>query len=235
MDSPAFLHSFGSTSESESICEILSQGELIIQEIRNLGKQLGIEDVEERLSKCESMVLLRKLHWRFQKIGDILGMAEALKVGVADAGVLDKMTSRRVDKIHDELSTQVMGNYRERYLKTVSEQCGCIMFSVPPMEGNEFIVPIRDADELFKESVEMFNCVYLYVDLIMREKRYFYAVNKPQRATLEIRLGSPTANHTLGQLKLKKNLQPSAETLSFVNMWFKNAVKAMSKSPLPLP
>lgn len=240
-NSAVFPHLLGSINESESprgIRRRLSEGERLIREIGNLGKQLGLREVEERVSKCETMSQIRNLHRRWQEIKDILRMAEILKVEVAEAGTLDKMTSREIRKIHDGLITQVRRNNRENYFQGILKKYGSIMFPAPPLKGNEFIVPLRDADELYNESVEMHNCVSSYVDIIMQKQRYVYAVKKPQRATLEIRLngvsGEPTSQPILGQLKLKKNALPSIETLSYVKAWIKNANKAKETSPLPL-
>ena len=240
-NSPVFLHLLSSTNESESpqsIRRILSQGERMIREIGDLGKRLGFGGVGERLSKCRTMAQIRKLHWRWQEIKNILKMAENLNVDVAEADALDKLSTRAIEKISDELFTKTKKNNREHYFKGVLEKYGSIMFPAPPIKGNEFIVPIRDADELYKESIEMEHCVSSCVDSIMQKKCYIYAVTKPERATLEIWLDRdserPAFNPILGQLKLKKNALPSVKTLSFVKTWIENTGKVTKKSLLVL-
>ncbi|HUI90835.1 MAG TPA: hypothetical protein VLX68_01180 [Chitinivibrionales bacterium] len=240
-NSPAFLHLLSSTDESESprsLRRILSEGDRLIREAGTVGKQLDLKEVEERVLKCGTMAQLKRLHWRWQEIKNILRMSEELNVKVAEAGALDKMSTRAIGKISGKLITKVRKNNRGNYLNGVLEKYGSIMFPTPPIKGNESIVSIRDADELYRESMEMEHCVSSYVDSIMQNKCYTYAVKKPERATLEIWLDKDSEksafNPILGQLKLKKNALPSIETLSFVKAWIENTGKVTKKSPLVL-
>ena len=231
-NSAVFFYLLGSMNGTESpqiIRRALSEGDRLIRDCGTLGRQLCLENVKERISNCGTMAQLRKLHRRWQQIRDILRMAEVLKEEADKAGVLDKMTSRRISRIHDGLIVEMKKNSRENYFKGILEKYGTIMFPAPPLKGNEFIVPIRDAGELYDEGMEMHHCVSSYVDAVMQKQCYIYAVTKPQRATLEIRFdgapSGPPSNVALRQLKLKRNILPSREILSLVNIWFEKAMK----------
>lgn len=235
-NSSVFLHLLGSMSGTESpqiIRRVLSEGDRLIRDCGTLGKRLCLEDVKERISNCGALAQLRKLHRRWQQIGDILRMTEVLKVEADKGSVLDKMTAHKIGRIHDGLIVETRKNNRESYFKGILEKYGSIMFPAPPLKGNEFIIPIRDAGELYDEGTWMHHCVSSYVGAIMQKHCYVYAVIKPQRATLEIRLdresGNLTSNPALGQLKLKRNILPSRETLSLVNSWLRNAAKTLGE------
>lgn len=235
-NSEVFFHLLGSMNGMESpqiTRRILAEGNRLIRDCSTLGRQLCLENVKERISNCGTMAQLKKLYRRWKQISDIARMAEVLKVEADKAGVLDKMTSRRIGRIHDGLVVEMKKNSRESYFKGILEKYGSIMFPAPPLKGNEFIVPIRDAGELYDESIEMHHCVSTYVDAIMQKQCYIYTVIKPQRATLEVRLnkefGNLTSSPALGQLKLKRNTLPSAETLSLINSWLRNAAKTLGE------
>jgi PcfJ-like protein len=229
---PTFLSLLGSASETEStqsLGRILAEGEHLIREIEIIGRNLRLGDGKEKVSNCSSMAQIRKLYRRREEIRDILRMGETLKVSTPTAKALDKMSVRAVSKMHDNLSTEARKNNRENYLKEAMKKYGTIIFPKEPITGNENIVPITDAAKLYDESLEMHHCVSSYLDSIMKEQCYIYSVTQPQRATLEIRFdkepGRPPTNLVLGQLRLKRNILPSRETLSLVNIWFERATR----------
>jgi hypothetical protein len=105
-NSPAFLHLLSSTNKSEppqKIRRILFRGERMIREVGDLGKQLGLREVDKRISKCKTIDEIEKLHCKWYNIKSLLSMAKELNMAVAKEDVLDKMGVRAIKRISDKL------------------------------------------------------------------------------------------------------------------------------------
>lgn len=86
--------------------------------------------------------------------------------------------------LHDELSEQ-----SQRIMNVAGEKP--VSFPTPPVQGNDFIVPITDSRMLWQEAKEQHNCVFEYLnDIVITQKIYLYQVHTPQRCTLALEKNS---------------------------------------------
>lgn len=90
-----------------------------------------------------------------------------------------------------------------------------------PISGNDHIIPIRSANELIQEGINMKHCLATYLDKVMDGKSFIYKVVFPERATLELR--KKQNKYFVAQLKRERNAEPSDATWELVNNWLKIA------------
>lgn len=91
-------------------------------------------------------------------------------------------------------------------------------FGAPPIPGDWNIKAILTPTELRNEGTKMHHCVGCYVESVLRGEAYFYHVNRPESATLQLIL---TENGPkLGQIRLVCNKHPNQKTIACVEKWF---------------
>lgn len=91
-------------------------------------------------------------------------------------------------------------------------------FPPPPLEGSEDIVPLQCHDELIREGHEQHNCVASYAwSVAVEQSTYIYRVTAPERCTLS--LVRTWDGWTVGELKAKRNADPTLATRASVHRW----------------
>lgn len=103
-----------------------------------------------------------------------------------------------------------------------------INYHVPPISGNQDIIPIRNSVELRNEGKIQKHCVASYHQEILKKTCYIYKVLQPERATLELRT-PVNGDYSIAQLRLYCNDLPSEETISSVQQWLNNYKKRQQK------
>ena len=88
----------------------------------------------------------------------------------------------------------------------------------PPIVGNQTIIPIMDSRELLREQLEQENCVYSYLEVILRGEYFIYKIISEERATLGVKI-SPSKKCEIDQLYLKNNKIVSSKTKQLVDNW----------------
>lgn len=93
-----------------------------------------------------------------------------------------------------------------------------LVFPKPPLGGNEKIIPILNAQELWQEGVDMNHCVSSYSRQIAIDKNVFiYKVLGPERCTLSIRKSGKSWR--IDQLKKSSNRHAADSTILLVKSW----------------
>jgi len=92
-------------------------------------------------------------------------------------------------------------------------------FPDAPFRGTEHIQPIATPKDLALEGKEMNHCIGNYGHSMLDGDLAVYRVTYPERATLALERGR--RGWYFGQLKLKDNRDPSAETVAIVEKWLK--------------
>jgi hypothetical protein len=130
---------------------------------------------------------------------------------------------QRIQTVHDELLTEY-----QRQLSTQREETRRRrrrQFPLPPIPGNDDIVPLCGKSELEKESKEQNNCVGSYYKQILSTRDLFvYKVLRPQRATLALLCSDGTWRR--GELKASGNQTVRPDTKSAVDSWLKKHLRA---------
>lgn len=94
----------------------------------------------------------------------------------------------------------------------------------PPvfLEGSLNIVPIENIHELEDEADEMLNCVFSMAESVYKGQISCYRVLAPERATLEVYLGSSGCYEY--ECKLDRAEDPDIVTITAIESWLENAI-----------
>jgi len=96
-----------------------------------------------------------------------------------------------------------------------------IIYPEPPIQGNNYIVPITSKGSLFNEAVSQHHCVKIFHKEILEGSYYVYKILIPERATLGLRITSGQKPQ-IDQLVLERNKNVSAETELIVESLLNN-------------
>ena len=90
---------------------------------------------------------------------------------------------------------------------------------MPPIPGNETIVPLTSPAMLAEEGREQQNCVAAYSQCVAHGNQFIYRVLAPERATLQI-LRTPQG-WQIGELSGPRNQPVSRATHIAVEQWIR--------------
>ena len=147
----------------------------------------------------------------------------------------------QLERLHDKLVEQF--NQKMAELTGRERETAELLlqpFPIPPLLGNENIVPISSKKALIEEGKKQRHCVAVYDEDIIRGQYYVYQVLAPERATLGITIkkkrdNSQQSQITIEQLKGYHNKTVSQATKEAVLLWFndKNNINHKIASSLP--
>ncbi|MGY6275740.1 PcfJ domain-containing protein [Methylomonas sp. MgM2] len=132
---------------------------------------------------------------------------------------------KQVHAIHDHLVNELNQQIRTSSFAAQREHKP---FPVPPLPGNNNIVPITDLMTLHEESLQQRHCVASYDYEIEDGHYYVYRVLAPGRATLGIKIThthSGASQLRIDQLKGERNSPVNDATYQAVLLWF-NAMQS---------
>ena len=114
--------------------------------------------------------------------------------------------------------------YRCIFSKNKEKRSKKVIFPLPPLQGNENIIPITNSHELQDEGQDQCHCVASYKSFIVRGEIYIYKVLKPERTTLSVKI---SANGTckIDQIRLSHNKIPATKTIKVIDTWINEASK----------
>lgn len=149
-------------------------------------------------------------------------MNDCLKLG-AELGIENRKSLLLKIKTVEALSalhTRWNDRFLERkYSLLYEETTEPVTFPVPPLKGNDNIIPIQTLAELRKEGKDMHHCVGCYWLTILKGESYIYKVLAPERGTLEI---NPETLE-LVQFMLAFNKEPGEAAQATVSAWHNEA------------
>lgn len=186
-----------------------------------LGEEGGVSNVGHILRNCKSLEevtsLSNRWHLRYnRKLIEETATLNREKEAVADFGQVMRAEMRRRAQLQRERVAAMAIRRRERAKNTrAAMQFG---FPIPPIPGNEYIVPITTYAKLVREGETMHNCVATYVNKVANGDSYIYQVFYPQRCTLEILLDSGCS---VGEMKAPANKAPSKAAKAYVKKWLR--------------
>jgi len=153
----------------------------------------------------------------------------------------------QVERLHDKLVEQFNNKMAELTGREgESRKTATLLlkpFPIPPLLGNENIVPISNRKALIEEGKQQHHCVAVYDEDIIRGRYYVYQVLAPERATLgiNIRQKQPSQNQayqqpniSIDQLKGYHNKTVSQETQNTVLLWLNDSKNINQKTPAAL-
>jgi len=150
----------------------------------------------------------------------------------------------QVERLHDKLVEQfnktmeeITGRGRERR-KTA--ELLLQPFPIPPLLGDNNIVPITSRKALIEEGKQQGHCVAVYDEDIIRGRYYVYQVIAPERATLGISIKKKQDNSqqpslSIEQLKGYHNKTVNQATKEAVLLWFNDKNNINQKVSFSLP
>tara|TARA_R110001599_G_scaffold117525_1_gene285933 strand:+ start:7352 stop:8506 length:1155 start_codon:yes stop_codon:yes gene_type:complete len=145
-----------------------------------------------------------------QSFDDTMNMGEQLGIPKILSLILACNNLHSLKQLHDKLAVKI--NEKE------CSNTPLIYYTVPPVRGNEFIIPITNNHALMNEGAVQHNCVVSYHNRIILGKYYVYKILKPERATLGLKLKEGEF-HSIDQIKLCFNSDVSKKTLEQVEEW----------------
>jgi hypothetical protein len=159
--------------------------------------------------------LLEQAHVASQTLDCARHLAEILEMRriLNDPRPARRLTSiTRLRILHDDLV--------ERMNRAGLKMPEAAPFPAPPFPGNDALVPITTADELFAEGRHQDNCVGAYASRVRRGRCYIYRLLAPERATVEVVLRK--SGWRLGEIEARENQPVCPETERQVQTWLES-------------
>ncbi len=107
-------------------------------------------------------------------------------------------------------------------------------FPKPPFLPSAGISPLTDAAALIEEGRVQNNCVGDCASMVIAGRFYFYRVESPERATLEL-CKSAARGWVVGQVKAKNNGPVTGQTRAFIDAWIDEVERAEQEVPEEAP
>lgn len=99
-------------------------------------------------------------------------------------------------------------------------------FIEPPIQGDQFIKPIRSSKEQRAWGRKQQNCIAGLINSVIQEKSFFYSINfYGEQATLELNIS--TTDYKIIDLKGNKNSNVSTALRKHVKLWLEKNKKAI--------
>jgi len=150
--------------------------------------------------------VLSSLHF----IGDTVQLAARLNMINILRTIGRCRSYHELKAVHDKLVVDVLSKEHGDEMS--------VIYPDPPIQGNNYIVPITSKGSLFNEAVSQHHCVMIFHKEILEGSYYVYKILIPERATLGLRIESGQKPQ-IDQLVLERNESVSAETKLIVESW----------------
>jgi hypothetical protein len=167
----------------------------------------------------DSLAAVEQIYTIDRVVSDTIRMAEQLS---SKSQVIEKIIAakslNKLTELHDAtviLFNEHMPNFAEKNV-----------LPLPPLPGNDHIIPIYSDALLHAEGREMKHCVGSYTGRVRSHEAYIYKVLHPQRATLAIN----PKTYAIQELQLATNKKPSEATVLAVQQWLNSSVMALADS-----
>jgi hypothetical protein len=215
--SEGLIHTIGRSLKELEVATYLKRFNFITHYMLAKASHIG-EFLDCRL--CQG--ISHNEHQREVTLGQVASLApDAYRMGkevIGDSAkpmIMRCSSIRQLKALHDEM----MYHWNILRCRKFRNEYGDF-FPGPPLPGNDHIIPITTAQDLWDEGQEMHHCVASLADSIMEGELFVYKVLKPQRATLSVDMSS--GNPLLTELKLACNEEPGDATWDMVRAWFYN-------------
>ena len=156
---------------------------------------------------------------------DAISLGKTLGVRKPQSVLSHAKTIDGLKTIHDRWTKLFNAKNMEERILNFEKEYGTTNFPEPPIEGNDFIIPIQTIKDLLIEGNEMHNCVGTYGAKVMSGECYIYRTIQPsERSTIEL-VNKQNGQWFPAQIKLICNEEVSRETRILVTQWAKERSK----------
>lgn len=155
---------------------------------------------------------------QFNFSSDLMSITESAEEnGLGVQWVARKLTGKNPERILEKIDERVTNYYTKQNQVSRLKKPNC-NYPPPPVESNGLINPVSNYYDLLKESEEQGHCVKNFHEMVLDGTTYFYRMNKPERATIQICIHESGYLY-LKEIKLKHNAAPSPKTEGIVFEW----------------